>query len=257
MTACVQSLSHTWFFVTPWTVACQPPLSMGFPRQEYWSGLPFPSSGDLPNPGIEFLHLLHWQADSLPLSHLRSPETLNTFIRFSISIIAFLANFWTCLLAASFFFITLMEASFFIRSPSGFWKVNSLLSVKKKTACSLHGVYSYFEYRLVIWDLSTRENVCGWSEIATFPWMCILHTPSLHWYKPVRFSKQTELIVVDCFIFPVGVADLWACFKMKKAWVITSLKRCGIRFRYFVLILKLVGVVLLKFCSIHFLFLSF
>ena len=40
-------------FVTPWTVAHQTPLSMGFPRQEYWSGLPFPSPGDLPNPGIE------------------------------------------------------------------------------------------------------------------------------------------------------------------------------------------------------------
>ena len=39
-------------FATPWTVACQAPLSMGFPRQEYWSGLPFPSSGDLPNPAI-------------------------------------------------------------------------------------------------------------------------------------------------------------------------------------------------------------
>ena len=38
---------------TPWTVAHQAPLSMGFLRQEYWSGLPFPSSGDLPNPGIE------------------------------------------------------------------------------------------------------------------------------------------------------------------------------------------------------------
>ena len=38
---------------TPWTVACQAPLSMGFPRQEYGSGLPFPSPGDLPNPGIE------------------------------------------------------------------------------------------------------------------------------------------------------------------------------------------------------------
>ena len=40
-------------FVTPWTVAHQAPLSMGFPRQEYWSGLPFLSPGDLPNPGIE------------------------------------------------------------------------------------------------------------------------------------------------------------------------------------------------------------
>ena len=39
--------------VTPWTVACQAPLSMGFSRQEYWSGLLFPSSGDLPNPGIK------------------------------------------------------------------------------------------------------------------------------------------------------------------------------------------------------------
>ena len=39
--------------VTPWTVACQAPLSMGFSRQAYWSGLPFPSPGDLPYPGIE------------------------------------------------------------------------------------------------------------------------------------------------------------------------------------------------------------
>ena len=37
----------------PWTVACQASLSMGFSRQEYWRGLPFPSPGDLPNPGIE------------------------------------------------------------------------------------------------------------------------------------------------------------------------------------------------------------
>ena len=38
---------------TPWTVVCQAPLSMGFPRQEYWSGLPFPSPGHLPDPGIK------------------------------------------------------------------------------------------------------------------------------------------------------------------------------------------------------------
>ena len=40
-------------FVTPWTVAHQAPLSMGFPRKEYWTGLPFPSLGDLPDSGIE------------------------------------------------------------------------------------------------------------------------------------------------------------------------------------------------------------
>ena len=49
----VKSLSHVQLFVTPWTVAYQAPLSMGFSRQEYWSGLPFPSPGDLPDPGIE------------------------------------------------------------------------------------------------------------------------------------------------------------------------------------------------------------
>ena len=68
--ACMLShFSHARLFVTPWTAAHQAPLSMGFPRQEYWSGLPFPPPGDLLNPGIE-LCLLHWQADSLPLSHL-------------------------------------------------------------------------------------------------------------------------------------------------------------------------------------------
>ena len=46
-------LSLVRLFATPWTVAHQGPLSMGFPRQEYWNGLPFPSPEDFPNPGIE------------------------------------------------------------------------------------------------------------------------------------------------------------------------------------------------------------
>ena len=49
----VKLLSHVRLFATPWTIAYQAPPSMGFSRQEYWSGLPFPSPGDLPNPGIE------------------------------------------------------------------------------------------------------------------------------------------------------------------------------------------------------------
>ena len=54
MHACVLSHhSHVQRFVTPWTVAHPAPLSMGFFRQEYWNGLPFPSPGDLPNTGIE------------------------------------------------------------------------------------------------------------------------------------------------------------------------------------------------------------
>ena len=49
----VYSLNRVWFFVTPWTVAHQAPLSMGFSRQEYWSGLPFPSPGDISDPRTE------------------------------------------------------------------------------------------------------------------------------------------------------------------------------------------------------------
>ena len=48
-----QLLSCVRLSVTLWTVACQAPLSVGFSRQEYWSGLPFPPSGDLPDPGIK------------------------------------------------------------------------------------------------------------------------------------------------------------------------------------------------------------
>ena len=54
----------------PWTVAHQAPLSMGLAWQEDWSGLPFPSPGIIPTQGSN-LRLLHWQADSLPMSHTR------------------------------------------------------------------------------------------------------------------------------------------------------------------------------------------
>ena len=53
MCVCAQSLSYVWLFATPWTVAHQIPLSMGFSRQEYWSELPFPPPRDLPEPGIK------------------------------------------------------------------------------------------------------------------------------------------------------------------------------------------------------------
>ena len=49
----MKSLSSVQLFATPWTVAYQAPPSMAFSRQEYWSGLPCPTPGDLPNPGIE------------------------------------------------------------------------------------------------------------------------------------------------------------------------------------------------------------
>ena len=66
-------------FVIPWMVAGQTPLFMGFSRQEYWSGLPFPSLGDLPDPGTEHVAPA-WQVDSLPLNHMGAQCSLRGLV---------------------------------------------------------------------------------------------------------------------------------------------------------------------------------
>ena len=68
-------LHRVQLFATPWTVAYYTPLSMEFSRQEYWNGLPFPSSGDVPDPGIE-PGSSTLQADALPAELPGSPELL-------------------------------------------------------------------------------------------------------------------------------------------------------------------------------------
>ena len=70
LNSCVQ------LFVSLWTIACQAPLSMGFFRQEYWSGLPCPPSGDLPDPGIKS-ESPAWQADSLPTESSGKPHIMH------------------------------------------------------------------------------------------------------------------------------------------------------------------------------------
>ena len=65
--------------LTPWTVAHQGTLSMGFPRQEYWSRLPFPSPGDLPNPGIES-RFPTLQADFLPTEPPGKPYVVHLIL---------------------------------------------------------------------------------------------------------------------------------------------------------------------------------
>ena len=75
--------SHVWLFVTLWSVACQAPLSLGFSRQEYWSGLPFPSPGDLPNPGIKPISPASpaLQVDSWPTEPCEKPIGLNSWLQ--------------------------------------------------------------------------------------------------------------------------------------------------------------------------------
>ena len=81
MYLCACMFSHIRLFVIPWNVSRQVPLSMGFSRQEYWSGLPFPSSGVFTTQGqnLHLLYLLHWQEDSLPLGPHGKPK--NTGVR--------------------------------------------------------------------------------------------------------------------------------------------------------------------------------
>ena len=68
-------LSHVWLFATPWIIALQSSLSMRFPRQDYWSELPFPAPKDLSDLGIKRTSSVSpaLQVDFLPLSHLRQP----------------------------------------------------------------------------------------------------------------------------------------------------------------------------------------
>ena len=67
-------LSHVRLFATAWTTAHQAPLSMRFPSQEHWSGLPFPPPGESSQPRGRTKHVLRCQGDSLSLSHLESPS---------------------------------------------------------------------------------------------------------------------------------------------------------------------------------------
>ena len=75
-------LSHVWLFAIPWTVAYQAPPSMEFSRQEYWDGLPFPSSGDLPDPRIE------------PRSPALQADTLLSELPGKLKFISDNAKFW-------------------------------------------------------------------------------------------------------------------------------------------------------------------
>ena len=83
----VQSLSHVRIFATLWMVAGQAPLSVGFFRQEHWSGLPFPPPGDLPHPGMEPMSLMS------PASAGRFFTTSSMWISGCISVSAFLCLF--------------------------------------------------------------------------------------------------------------------------------------------------------------------
>ena len=95
-------LSHVWLHATPWTVACQAPLSMEFSRQEYWSGLQIPTPGDLSHPGTEFRSPA-LQADSLlselqgksVSSEITNPTPFILSVNYKLALTKSIANDWT------------------------------------------------------------------------------------------------------------------------------------------------------------------
>ena len=87
-------LSRVWPFIIPWIIACQAPLSMKFSRQEYWSGLSFPSSGDLPNVGIE-PGFPTFQADTLLWATRKAHISYRISLLISKNII--LLRLWNCI----------------------------------------------------------------------------------------------------------------------------------------------------------------
>ena len=92
----VKWLSRVRLFATLWTVAFQAPLSMGFSRQESWSGLPFPSPGDLPDPGIE-PRSPALQADALPSEPPGKPKKASNYFPFPCTSMVFSSVFkWLC-----------------------------------------------------------------------------------------------------------------------------------------------------------------
>ena len=89
-----ENVSHSavsYSFVTPWTIAQQAPLSMGFSRQEYWSGLPFPSPGDLPNSGLK-PRSPALQADSLPAEPQGKPINKHISIQINLCFVYIVIN---------------------------------------------------------------------------------------------------------------------------------------------------------------------
>jgi len=95
--------SHVWLFVTPWIVACQVPLPMGFFRQEYWSGFPGPPPGDLPDPEMEPTSPA-LQADSLPTKPSGKLHAIGLELEISVWTHALLNRYiWMhiCILATS------------------------------------------------------------------------------------------------------------------------------------------------------------
>ena len=158
--------------VTLWTIAYQAPLSMGFSWQEYWSGLPFPPPGDLPNTGDlpKGRHLLHGQADSLPLSHLGSLKCLSSKQSNNFT-------HWKSSLLVTFVWLFLTCSSTDFAVPSGYFQSTQCFSLLSPAI----------------------RNVSVISTISSFKPLC---TKILDWKLAFSYSPETGGICIILSPFP-------------------------------------------------------
>ena len=160
-------LSHVWFFVTPWTVARQAPLSMEFTRQEYWSGLPFPSPGDLPDQGSN-LGLLHYNQTLYHLSHQGSPGKLIDYSLYIIELLKFIFNNQSSpgFCASCLFFILLGLFTVWHRGKNRSWK--------KFPHCCPFSIVRTSRWHLYWWNLDS------WYWTSWFKEENVSCTPGMH-----------------------------------------------------------------------------
>ena len=123
------TLSSVWLFVTPLTVACQAPLSMGFSRQEYWSRLPFSSPGDLSDPGIETESLASPALAGWILYHYTTWEALSYLCKCHLTWEAFNACSYKRAYTHSPLFFLLCFHSLCLPPAKVYCLCNSLLSI--------------------------------------------------------------------------------------------------------------------------------
>ena len=141
-------LSCVWLFVTPWTVTCQVPLSMGFPRQEHWSGLPCPPLGYLLDPGMEPMSPASraLEADSLPLCRLGSPP-VDSCWKLSLSLSCFCIDiffFWEKALKNHFHYCCWRLLFSVAGVANGLGGYSPWLSLSRGTICLLPRVKKEF-----------------------------------------------------------------------------------------------------------------
>ena len=184
----MKSLSCVQLFATPWTAANQAPPSMGFSRQEYWSGLPFPSPGDLPNPGIE-PRSPTLQADALTSEPPGKPNllTVSLFIVSLRDILCLMGSlyFWELILFSHF--LKLLAIPFLQPDRTGL-------------------------------EIGPQQWSCGWKSLNLlgtplhfpFEFLPLSPTPSIpvlgYWFAWFRSQLATPLL--DCFFWMTRSAFL-------------------------------------------------